>query len=174
MREFDSHPEDFSPYLDRDFADKRYEEIRLHLEACPDCQEELKTWHSLDSMIRAGEMEIQVPPFQWARIRERLQEHRAEPAILEQWGRLFKSRRLAWSTALGLLMAIAVTYGGFEYRKNVQAKEYAALVAFSESEERRINAAGNPFSAIVDSAQRENPFSEFQAPSKINPFSIRQ
>ena len=62
MNTLNGHPEDFSPYLDRDFSSPKYEEIRQHLENCVQCQDEVRNWQSFDSMFRSANADIEVPP----------------------------------------------------------------------------------------------------------------
>jgi anti-sigma factor RsiW len=166
------HPEDFSPYLDGDRDDRRYEHIRDHLAACPECRRELQIWSSLDDLFRTPDTQIEVPPFQWSRIEAQLQSR--QPVPTGWWRPLLQSHRFALSAALTVLLLVAVTLSGVGYRRHMESRDLAALSVFSESEIRRIESAGNPFRSLVVDRSDENPFSRFQIAENGNPFSIRQ
>jgi len=164
------HPDDFGPYLDGDAGDRRYEEIRHHLDGCRKCREEIRIWHSLDDLFRNPEAQIEVPPFQWTRIEAQLEARK--PGIMGRLNRLLQSRRLAWSAAFTLVLIAAVTFSGVGYRRHLEKRDFAALAVFNESETRRISEAENPFRALLGGAPDVNPFRRFQNTEDNNPFSI--
>jgi anti-sigma factor RsiW len=166
------HPEDFSPYLDGETKDRRYGEIRRHLESCPECRREIEIWHSLDDLFRAPEAQIDVPPYQWTRIEAQLQSRK--PGFFGSLDRFLSAHRLAWGTALAALLMVAVTVSGVGYRRYQTQRDLAALSHFSESETRRIHSAENPFRSLVGGISDENPFSRFHTTEDENPFSFRQ
>lgn len=179
MNSSGKHPEDFSPYLDRDLEDSRYDEIRRHIESCPKCREEIRIWRSLDDLFRTPGIEVEVPPFQWARIEAKLKA--ARPGILERLTRLLDSRRLARRLAqrlpltagIAFVLIAAFTFSGVQYRRYIEKRDFADLLVFSESETRRISETENPFRALLGGDADENPFSRFRTNQDDGTFSIR-
>src|SRR6266542_1706344 len=112
------HPEDFGPYLDKDLADPRYQEIKNHLNSCRQCAEELKVWQEMDSLFRAPELSLDVPPYQWPRIAARLHEPSQVP-LRQRWVRLLFARPgpALWGVAASLVLVSAALLGGLEYRR---------------------------------------------------------
>ncbi len=170
------HPEDFSPYLDRDFENPRYEEIRAHLTECPQCVDELGVWQKMDSMFRSQELQIEVPAFQWQRIAARLEEHYQIPVHRHPASTLFAfPSRLVWSGALALILMAAGTFGVLEYRKSVSDQRILSLIAKSAREVDNRQSLANPFQAYLAPSAQRNPFEDFRYPDdKENPFSHRQ
>jgi len=172
MKTAGNHPEDLLSYVDGDPSDRRYEQIRLHIDSCAECREEIRLWRSMQEMLRAPEFEIEVPPLQWPQIQGRIGSHPHGLRWREKLAFLWSTRWPAWSTAFVLILLIAVTVSGFNYRKQVEADHMFAIAVYSESEWLRIRAADNPFRNLAaDSA--ENPFARFQVTDKGNPFAIR-
>ncbi len=152
------HPEDFSPYLDKDVLDPRHEEIRVHLSECSRCRDEVRKWQSVDALFRSAESEIELPPFQWQRIASRL---RLQPRLspLARLRAQVRPWNLAWSTALGVLFLGAVIVSGLEYRKYSEEKQLLlAVTRYAAEEAERIAADGNPFK--ISAAAEDNPFAE--------------
>jgi anti-sigma factor RsiW len=161
MKRVLTHPENFCSYLDRDTSDSGYQQIRAHLDECPQCREELKSWESIDAWFRSGESSIIVPPFQWQRIAARLQE--PEPAgWLLHLRTLMRPWRLTWNLALGSLVLTGMILGGIEYRRNTEEKELLlAVTRYVAEEGARIGAEENPFRVATTA---NNPFSRSQVP----------
>jgi anti-sigma factor RsiW len=158
MNQAVEHPEDFSPFLDRDFSDPKYEEIRKHVDGCARCREEIRGWQSLDALFRTEEATIDVPPFQWRRIAIQLQTP-VPAGMLDRFRAWMQLRRLAWSAALATLVLGALTFTGLEYQNNLEEKQL--LLAISESaavEEQRAAAAENPFRTAAAANDNSNPF----------------
>src|SRR5881409_2531327 len=124
------HPEDFGPYLDGDFADSRYQEIKNHLNSCHRCAEELKVWREMDSLFRAPELSLDVPPFQWPRIAARLQQRKQVP-VRQQWVRLLFARPspALWSVAAALVLVSAALLGGLEHRRKENREIRASILS---------------------------------------------
>jgi|RhiMethySRZTD1v2_1073278.scaffolds.fasta_scaffold850571_2 anti-sigma factor RsiW len=149
------HPEDFSSYLDRDFSDQRYEEIRAHLEICPKCREELEIWRNIDAAFRSPELELEVPPFLWQRIASRIN----GPSVPRGWrvwtaGFGLTRGSLISRAALALGTVLAITWAGnriVRYRADAQIR---AMITHSQPEWK----AENPFERLVDDDTEENPF----------------
>ncbi len=165
------HPEDLTPYLDRDTADPRYAEISRHLESCRECSEEARIWQSVENAFRNSAMEIEVPAFQWTRIRAQLEQ---APVLgwREQLGRVLGKRRLLWSASAGLLL-VGMAIAGLQYRAIQERGELTALAGYSQAEHQRIQAAENPF-RIAGATAADNPFARVQDyANEGNPFMIR-
>ena len=156
MNRIEGHPEDFGPYLDRDFSDRKYEEIRKHLETCVRCRNEVRDWQSFDSMFRSADADIEVPSFQWQRIAARLQAP-APSGILARLRPLLQPWKLAWNVTLATILLGAVIFSGLEYRKNFEEKQLLlAITRYAQEEGQRIVADDNPFGTVA--AERDNPF----------------
>ncbi len=152
------HPEDFSPYLDKDVLDPKHEEIRLHLSECSRCRDEVRRWQSVEAMFRSGESEIELPPFQWQRIAARLQ---PQPplGLLARFQLQSRPWKLAWNMTLGTLLLGAMIVSGLEYRKYSEEKQLLLAVAqYAKEEGRRIAEDGNPFR--IATAAENNPFAQ--------------
>jgi anti-sigma factor RsiW len=149
------HPEDFSCYLDRDFSDEQYQEIRAHLEICPKCREELEVWRNIDAAFRSPEFELDVPPFLWQRIANQI--NGSAPQGWRVWTAGFGRTRgsLISKVALALGIVLAVTWAGdriVRYRADAQIR---AMITHSQPEWK----AENPFERLVDDdTEEENPF----------------
>jgi hypothetical protein len=173
MRAAGDHPNDLCVLIDGDdTADKSYEELRKHVESCQECREEIRLLKSVDAVFRSREFEIDAPPFQWERIRARLEESQPAMGWWERVYEAFKPRQLAWKFALGTLLAVVLSLSGLEYHRYIERNQFGALVAYSESERQRMESADNPFRS-PSAAQTENPFTRFQIQDdRSNPFAI--
>ena len=152
------HPEDFSSYLDGDFSDGKYEEIQVHLETCAKCREELEIWRSIDSAFRSRELEIEVPPFLWQRIANRIQ----SPAGSQGWrpwtAALGLTRgSLVWRVATAMGIVVALTFAGTRIAKYRADASIRSMITRSEPEWK----VENPFQRLVEETTEENPFQKF-------------
>jgi anti-sigma factor RsiW len=158
------HPKDLSPYLDGDFSDQNYEEIRTHLSNCPECSDEVQQWRSWEETFRSPDMQIEVPASQWLQIRARLES--APAPWWERWAAAFRPGRLAWSLA-ALAIVVGGVVSGLQYNSSLQERrQVSALTAFAESERSWIDTADNPFRSELSG---DNPFKTPDA-SDRNPF----
>jgi anti-sigma factor RsiW len=155
------HPVDFSPYLDRDYADKRYEEIRRHLDSCIECRDEVKALRALDGMFRAPELEMPLPEWHWQRIQARLETSRPRPGWLERMGILPAQRQIAWGMALSLLALAVVTVSTWQFRQQARENRLMELVQYTEAEHHRLKTADNPFRMYAIGSG--NPFAKAQS-----------
>ena len=172
MNTLNGHPEDFSPYLDRDFSSRKYEEIRQHLENCVQCQDEVRNWQSFDSMFRSANADIEVPPFQWQRISARLRTP-APAGILARLRPLFQPWKLAWNVTLATILLGAVIFSGLEYRKSFEEKQLLLVIArYAQEEGQRIVADDNPFRAVA--VERDNPFAKSPFAGESRPSAGRR
>lgn len=168
MSDTSRHPEDFSPYLDKDLEDSRYQEIENHLNSCRQCAEELNVWQKTDSLFRAPELVLDVPPFQWSRIAARLQEPVQVP-VRQRWLRLLFARPAIWGIAAAVVFVSAALLGGLEYRRKENREKMLAHILTTPGEQ-----ASNPFREYLALKTENNPFDEFRYPQKKeNPFSQR-
>lgn len=173
MRAAGKHPENLYAFVDGETDDKRYEDLRQHVATCQECREEIRLIQSVEGMFRSREFEIDAPPFQWERIRARLEKTQPARGWWEQVYEAFKPRQLAWKFALGILLAVVLSLSGLEYRRSIERNQLVALVTYSESERQLIESADNPFRSS-SAAQSENPFSIYQIPDdRSNPFAVR-
>jgi anti-sigma factor RsiW len=163
----DKHPEDFGPYLDRDFSDNRYGEIAEHIKACRTCTEEIRSWQTIEGMFRDADLEIEVPAFQWARIKAQLAVPAPAPRAAGWLRSLFG--RPGWAAAAGLLVC-ALTLTGVGYQKFAERSQLRDLAQFSVGERQRLVKAENPFRSDDES----NPFARIQDYADVgNPFATR-
>jgi hypothetical protein len=171
MKETGNHPQDFSPLVDHDTTDGRYQELQNHVDSCLTCREEVRAIESFDRMFRSQHLEIEVPPFQWARIQARL-----ERSGQGRWRAAFealKPHRLVWKLAAGVFLALVLGVSGLEFYQYNQRSQFLALVTYTAAERQRIETAENPFRSFL-AAQDVNPFEKVQIPEdKINPFAVR-
>ena len=135
MNKVMKHPEDFGPFLNRDLSDPECEEIRLHLEDCSQCRDEVATWRSMDTLFRGVQTEIEVPPFQWQRIAARLQ----APAQMDLPARLLLLLR-PWKVTLRVSLATLV-FG---------AAILTALVYQKNNEERQLLSSVRQYAAALE------------------------
>lgn len=174
MRAAGSHPKNLFILIDGvDIADKSYEELQKHVVSCQECSEEVRLLESIDGIFRSKEFEIDAAPFQWERIRARLEESQPAMGWWEQVYDAFKSRQLAWKFALGILFAVVMSLSGWEYHRHIERNQLGALIAYSESERERIESADNPFRGVTAGGSG-NPFLRMQIPGdRSNPFAVR-
>lgn len=161
------------PYLDGQTADKGYRAIQQHLDSCQECQAEIRTLKSLDSMFRLPEFEIQVPPYQWQRIRARLAGNAVERGWRGWLVAMLKPSKLAFSMTTSILLIFGMAFFGWEYRRHLAEDQFLAIAAYSETERQRIGHAENPFRSYATAPSDENPFTRFQTPIAGNPFAVR-
>jgi len=168
------HPPNLMSLLNGNPADKECQEIKRHVESCAQCKEEIRIWESLDDLVRSPDLEIEVPPFQWQRIQSRLAASKPAASGWTSFLGLTRPRTVAWkAAAAALVMGIAALFGWHYYYKVDQINKLQALAAFSQSENLRLSAAKNPFTAFGMSAI-ENPFGQFEVEiSGKNPFEAR-
>lgn len=174
MKTFEKHPEDLSPYLDRDHSDKRYSEIQAHLAQCAQCRDEVRIWETSAVMLRAPEAQIEVPHFQWQRILARLES--PKPTMLWHARAFLQAhQRLAWSAVMGLLLIAITTLSGLWYQNRQSEQHILALIVESEVQWHREALRENPFRLSTPSVRSQNPFERFQYPmTKVNPFALRR
>ncbi len=173
MSKMRPHPEDFSPYLDGNTIDSRYEELSLHLTSCPSCAEEVRELQKFEKNCRAAEFELDVPPFQWQRIQARLESDGIRPISGRRWLEFWTLRRLALQAATGAVLLAVMMLSGLEYRKYLNEQQLTALAAYSRLEQAQLTTSGNPFTGLAQSSSAENPFAQLQSPAESNPFVIR-
>lgn len=172
MKSAMEHPEDFSLYLDGETADPGYEEIRLHLETCARCREEVRNWRSLDSMFRSDESAIEVPPWQWQRIAAHL-EAPLPAGRLAGIGRIFRPWSFAWNLTLTSLLLAGMLIGGMEYRNTLEERQLLlAVTNYAANEGQRIAAEGNPFRDR--NVTTDNPFSQARSANHNEPEAVRR
>ena len=149
------HPEDFSCYLDRDFSDEHYEDIREHLEICPKCREEIEVWRNIDAAFRSPEFELEVPAFLWQRIASRIDVPPA-PRGWRTWTASLGLTRgsLLARAALAMGMVLAVTWSGNRIMKHTADARIRAMITHSQPEWK----TENPFQRLVDDDTEDNPF----------------
>lgn len=161
------------PYLDGETADKGYRAIQRHLDGCQECQAEIRTLKSLDSLIRLPEFELEVPPYQWQRIRARIMEDPVAPNWRGWLVAVLKPSKLAVSITMSLLLIFGMVFFGWEYRRHLTEDQLLAIASYSETERQRVGQAENPFRTYSDAPSDENPFTRFQTPIAGNPFAVR-
>jgi anti-sigma factor RsiW len=151
------HPEDFTCYLDRDFSDNQYEEIRAHLEGCAKCREELEIWRGIEAAFRSPELDIEVPPFLWQRIASRI----TTPPERQGWRKritaLALPRSMVWRGVAAVGLALVLTLTGVRFAKYRADSRILSMIGDSEPEWK----VENPFQRLVEEATEENPFEEF-------------
>jgi anti-sigma factor RsiW len=155
------HPADFSPYLDRDYADKRYEKIRRHLDSCAECRDGVKALRALDGVFRMPELELPVPEWQWQRIQARLETSRPAPGWLERMGILPAQRQIAWGMGVSLLALAIIGVSTWQFRQQARENRLMELVQYTEAEHQRLKTAENPFRMYAIGAG--NPFTRAQS-----------
>jgi anti-sigma factor RsiW len=163
-----SHPEDLSPYLDKDYSDKRYEEIRLHISGCAACREEVFNWEAWNGAFRSSGLELEVPPSQWPAILARLEKRRSREGFLEAFLSWVTPPRIAWKAAAALVVVAGVVLSGLEYRNRAEERrQLSALSAYSKTEKIWLIQANNPFR--VQESSVENPFVKLERSDGNNP-----
>ncbi len=166
------HPKELFLLIDRASDDKEYEAVRKHVESCPECREEVRAAQGFEGMFRTGNFEIEVPPFQWERIRARLETYRPATGWRDRICEALIPRRAAFKYALGILLTVVVGLSGFEYYRYNERTRLAAFMSYYEAQRPRIESADNPFRAYL-TAQNQNPFAKVQIPEdRMNPFAV--
>jgi anti-sigma factor RsiW len=148
------HPEDFSCYLDRDFSDSRYQEIRAHLEGCAKCREELEVWRSIDAVLRSPELDIEVPPFLWQRIANRIRTPAGRQVWREWIPALAFSRSMMWRGVAAVGLVLVLTLTGVRVAKYRADSRILSMIGDSKPEWK----VENPFQRLVEETTEENPF----------------
>jgi anti-sigma factor RsiW len=151
------HPEDFTCYLDRDFSDSRYEEIRAHLEGCAKCREELEIWRGIEAAFRSPELDIEVPPFLWQRIASRINTPPERQGWRKRITALALPRSMVWRGVAAVGLALVLTLTGVRFAKYRADSRILSMIGDSEPEWK----VENPFQRLVEEATEENPFEEF-------------
>jgi anti-sigma factor RsiW len=154
MRLNPRHPEDFNCYLDRDFSDSRYEEIRAHLEGCAKCREELEIWRGIDAAFRSPELDIEVPPFLWQRIASRINTSPGRQPWLERITALALPRSMVWRGVAAVGLVLVLTLTGVRFVKYRADSRILSMIGDSKPEWK----VENPFQQLVEESTEENPF----------------
>jgi anti-sigma factor RsiW len=148
------HPEDFNCYLDSDFSDSRYEEIRAHLEGCAKCREELEIWRGIEAAFRSPELDIEVPPFLWQRIASRISAAPGRQGWRERIRALALPRSMAWTGVAAVALVLLLTFTGVRFAKFRADSRILSMIEESKPEWK----VENPFQRLVDETTDENPF----------------
>ena len=159
MNKRTDHPDDLSPYLDHDSLDPRCKEIEIHLDTCSRCRDELRTWQSVDALIRTNGDRIDVPPFQWQRIAAQLQTP-LPMSLLARFRLLLQPWKPAWNVTAAVILSVALLTG-LEYHKNYEEKQLLLAVSrYAAAEQLKLGSEENPFrtATISDRADESNPF----------------
>jgi len=130
-------------------------------------------WEAVDALFRVPEGELEVPPFQWQRIRALIEDGRARPPFslrLRDWLVL---RAFAMGAAVSLLLFGMVTLAGLQYRSHMVREHMAELKVYSERATRQLVEAGNPF-RLGQQGEGEvaNPFEAYFSGGSGNPFAM--
>jgi anti-sigma factor RsiW len=148
------HPEDFNCYLDGDFSDSRYEEIRTHLEGCVKCREEVEIWRGIDAAFRSPELDIEVPPFLWQRIASRINTPPGRPRWRERIIALVLPRSMVWRGVAAVGLVLVLTLTGVRFVKYRADSRILSMIGDSKPEWK----VENPFQQLVEEPTEENPF----------------
>lgn len=148
------HPEDFNCYLDRDFSDSRYEEIRVHLEGCAKCREELEIWRGIDAAFRSPKLDIEVPPFLWQRIASRITTPPKRQRWRERITALALPRSMVWKGVAAVGLVLVMTLTGVRFAKYRADLRILSMIGDSKPEWK----VENPFQRLVEEPTEENPF----------------
>lgn len=169
MKPRSGHPEDWSPYLDRQTTDNRYAALDGHLEECAECRAEISRLESIDNLFRKPELELEVPAFQWTRIQAAIAER--ENVRPRGFLELLRRGRTAWAGALTSLLLVAAVGSLVLHRRVEDARRLAQVASYAETARLDPAMSENPFRPYV---RREtgNPFSRYQAPGDENPFTM--
>jgi anti-sigma factor RsiW len=151
------HPEDFSPYLDRDFSDGEYEEIRAHLKGCAKCHEELEVWRGIDAAFRSPELDLEVPPFLWQRIASQIKTPPAQQGWRERIAAPTLLRSMVWRGVATVGLVLVLTLAGVRIAKYRADSRILSMIGDSKPEW----IVENPFQRLVEETTDENPFEKF-------------
>jgi anti-sigma factor RsiW len=151
------HPEDFNCYLDRDFSDSRYEEIRAHLEGCAKCREEIEIWRGIEAAVRSPELDIEVPPYLWQRIASRINTPPGRQGWREWITALALPRSMVWRVVAAVGLVLVLTLTGIRFAKYRADSRILSMIGDAKPEWK----VENPFQRLVEEVTEENPFEEF-------------
>jgi anti-sigma factor RsiW len=123
------YQEDFTAYMDGELAPARAGEIRLHVQRCSECAEELESLEYAAGFVQRSVAELEPDVRLWRTVKTRIslaREPEARPGLLQ----LLLGRR--WATAAGALAAVlAITVGVWNYRQ--QQADEAELRQYMEN-----------------------------------------
>jgi anti-sigma factor RsiW len=175
------YAEDFSAYLDGEVAPARANEIRTHVENCPECAEEYYTLeesvHFLESHLR----KIEPRQGSWSSLKARLNAVDAPPSR-HNLLRFFFGLRPLFATAVLVIGLLAISLWGYRQLKQNQRDTEQYMNAYIEAREQeesahrrlnRIKTAAIPKApppAITNPEYDENPFVTYESSSLENPF----
>lgn len=167
------HPEDFSPYLDRDSTDPACERIREHLAGCDICRQEVAQWESVDSLFRSPDLDLEVPAFQWQRISSLIASH----GPVSSWRSaatafLTRPRLVARYAAMAAGVLALLVFAGFEYRRYAFDQRILAEIRREGTSTIQVPIGANPFENYLKTSGEGNPFMSLDEDS--NPFRARQ
>ncbi len=159
---------DISAWLDGALPPGKVEEMRLHIETCPDCARLHAELTPVSEVFEsARQVELDPPPFMWQRIQARIQEQ--EEIRSSQSSR---SGLLAWfgipqlRYALGASLLLLVTGVVAIQTRSPQSIDPDSLMQLDSY---TMEVSGNPF---LRQSGEQNPFFGLSQQEPGNPFEL--
>jgi anti-sigma factor RsiW len=161
--------ENLTAFLDGELRASASAQIRLHLDTCPSCANELRGLKESADFIESHHKELEPRLESWNLVRARL-----SVADSSSWFHFFSPNR--WRIAmvsLAIVAALGVAYLQYQQFQRRNLEEYIAHYmqdreARGPAQSFELNAEAN---YQIEMPYADNPFSETRAAPEENPFS---
>jgi Putative zinc-finger len=161
--------ENLTAYLDRELSNRYARRVKLHVDHCVPCNQELAGLREAESLVTANIRELTPRSELWDNIRVQISSLEMEPRSAGFLEILYAKRGLTAATAL--VATLLLTLGIWAYLRSLQPDQtfHQYMTEYfekRESEARSPKAASfekssdNPFVLTPDEESSENPFRE--------------
>jgi hypothetical protein len=162
--------ENLTAFLDGELTSSDLAQMRLHLDTCLSCADELRSFKEAANFIESHPKELEPRLESWNLVRARLSVSDPAPAGFA----FFAPNR--WRMALASLAIVATLGIGYLQYQQIQKRNLENYItqymqdreARSQAQSVQWNAESN---AQIESLDADNPFIETSATSEENPFS---
>jgi hypothetical protein len=161
--------ENLTAFLDGELRDSNSAEMRLHLNICPSCTDELRSLKEAADYIESHYRDLEPRLESWNMVRARL-----SAADSSAWFHFFASNR--WRIAMASLAIVAALGIGYLQYRQFQTRNLENYITqYIQDREARSRAQSIQWNAKANSQieipYADNPFIEISAASTENPFS---
>jgi hypothetical protein len=164
--------ENLTAFLDGELQASNSSEMRLHLDICPSCADELRSLKEAADYIKSHYRDLKPRLESWNMIRARL-----SSTDSSSWFHFFAPNR--WRIAMASLAIVAALGIGYLQYQQFQTRNLENYIAQyihdreadSQSQSIQLNAEAN---SQIEIPYADNPFIEISAASAENPFSSEE
>ena len=160
--------EDLTAYLDGELSPGGSEEMRSHLETCPSCTEELRSFQKASAFFESHTKVSELRPGSWNLVKARI----STASSPSPFRFLALNRRRYALATLVFVVALSLGYLWHQHAEKRSLDEYIAqyMKAREAGQIFRFRFGGAKTGLNSSSFKTENPFIEVKATMDVNPF----